>query len=322
MSPWFPPGVEFEFVPCDHCGSTKEQELFEGPDRLHCLPGLFRVVKCLQCGWIYQNPRPTAETIGFYYPPDYVSFVRAIEDEPQWWRRWDRRYGILKQRWSIERLQPKGRLLDVGCATGIFLHEMQLGGWDVVGIEPNPVAAGYAQQRFGLDVRVGRLRQIELPSASFDVITLWDVLEHLHTPWADLREVHRLLVNGGLLVIQIPNLESLEARWLGPLWLGWDLPRHLYLFPRRALVAALSELGFTVEGSRCVAGSHSAFLMSLQFYLNDRYPPSARWPRRVLRLGYTIPARLMLAPLFWVICRARLSSLITLFARKRRSDPV
>ncbi|HEY76441.1 MAG TPA: class I SAM-dependent methyltransferase [Thermoflexia bacterium] len=320
MSPWFPPGVESELVPCDHCGSTEERELFEGPDRLHRLPGIFRVVECLQCGWIRQNPRPTVETIGFYYPPDYINFIQAIEDEPVWWRRWDRRYGILKRRRSIERLQPKGRLLDVGCATGIFLHEMQLAGWEVVGIEPDPAAAGYAQQRFGLDVRVGRLGQVGLPSASFDVITLWDVLEHLHTPWADLREIHRLLVDGGLLVIRIPNLESPEARWFGPLWLGWDLPRHLYLFPRRALAAALSELGFTVEGLQCIATSYSAFLMSLRFYLEDRYPPPARWPRHILRLGHTMPLRLAFAPLFWMISRARLSSLITLFARKRHSD--
>ncbi len=318
MSPWFPPGVEAEFVPCDHCGSTEERELFEGPDRLHHLPGTFRVVQCPQCGWIRQNPRPTAETIGFYYPPDYVNFVRAIEDEPRWWRRWDRRYGILKRRWSIERLQPKGRLLDVGCATGVFLHEMQRVGWEVVGIEPDPAAAGYAQQRLGLDVRVGRLRQVELPDASFDVVTLWDVLEHMHTPWADLQEAHRLLVDGGLLVIRIPHLESPEARWFGPLWLGWDLPRHLYLFPRRALVSALSELGFVVEEIRCIATGYSAFLMSLRFYLEDRYPPPARWPRAVLRLGQTAPVRLAFAPLFWVLGRARLSSLITLFARKRR----
>ncbi|HID64255.1 MAG TPA: class I SAM-dependent methyltransferase [Anaerolineae bacterium] len=319
MTPWFPPGVDSESVPCDHCGATEERALFEGPDRLHHLPGTFRVVECLRCGWIRQNPRPTAETIGYYYPPDYASFIRAIEDEPRTWRRWDRRYGILKRRWAVERLLPRGRLLDVGCATGIFLHEMQQAGWDVVGVEPNPNAASYAQQRFGLLVHVGMLRQVGLPSASFDVITLWDVLEHLHTPWADLMEAHRLLVDGGLLVIRIPNLESPEARWFGPLWLGWDLPRHLYFFPRQALVAALSELGFTVERFRCIATSYSTFMLSLQFYLEDRHPPPTRWPQWVLCWGHTMPARLAFAPFFWAISQARLSSIITLFARKRAS---
>ncbi len=322
MTPWFPPGVESEYVPCDHCGATEERVLFEGPDRLLHLPGTFRVVECLRCGWIRQNPRPTAETISYYYPPDYVSFIRAIEDEPRLWRRWDRRYGILKRRWAVERLHPKGRLLDVGCATGIFLHEMQQAGWDVVGIEPNLNAADYARRRFGLQIYIGTLRQVGLPSAAFDVITLWDVLEHLPTPWADLVEVHRLLKDNGLLVIRIPNLESLEARLFGPFWLGWDLPRHLYLFPRRALVAGLSELGFTVEEFRCIAGSYSAFLLSLQFFLEDRYPPPTRWPQWILRWGRTMPTRLAFAPLFWAISQARLSSVITLFARKRASDEI
>lgn len=314
---WFPPQVQPEFVPCDHCGSTEERVLFEGPDRLHRLPGIFRLVQCLQCGWIRQNPRPTIETIGYYYPSCYVNFVPAIEDEPKPWRRWDRRYGILKRRWAVERLQPRGRLLDVGCATGIFLHEMQQAGWDVVGVEPNPEAADYAQKRFGLSVHVGLLRQVGLPGSSFDVITLWDVLEHLHTPWADLIEMHRLLRNKGLLVVRIPNLESPAARWFGPLWVGWDLPRHLYLFPRRALVAALSEIGFAVEGIRCISTSYSAFTLSLRFYLEDRYPPPKQWPQWILQCLGTMPIRLAVGPLFWIINQARLSSLITIFARKR-----
>lgn len=318
MAPWFPPGVEYEFVPCDHCGSTEEEELFEGPDRLHRLPGTFRVVRCLKCGWIRQNPRPTVETIGYYYPPNYANFICAIEDEPSLWRQWDRRYGVLKRRWEIERLKPKGRLLlDVGCATGIFLHEMHQAGWEVVGIEPDSNAAKYAQQRFGLQVYVGRLNQVGLPDASFNVITMWDVLEHLHTPWADLKEIYRLLTDGGWLVIRVPNLESLEARWFGPLWLGWDLPRHLYLFPRPALIAALSELGFVVKVSHSISTSYHAFMLSLQFYLLDRYPPPAHWPQRVLRLGHTMLARFVFAPFFWVISRAHLSSFITYFAQKR-----
>ena len=322
MTTWFPPEVKSESVPCDHCGTTEERVLFEGPDRLHYLPGLFQVVECLNCGWIRQNPRPTARAISYYYPTGYENYVRAVDDEPSRWRRWDRRYGILKRCWTVERLQPRGRLLDVGCATGNFLHEMQLAGWDVVGVEPSLQAAKYAQQRFGLRVHIGTLRQARFPSHSFNVVTLWDVIEHLHTPWADLIEIHRLLVDGGLLVIRMPNLESPERRWFGPLWLGWDLPRHLYFFPRSALVTALAELGFVVQGFRCIASSYAAFLLSLRFYLQDRHPPPVRWPQLALTLGHTMPARLMLAPLFWAVSRAHLSSIITLFARKQANSEI
>jgi SAM-dependent methyltransferase len=296
--------------------------LFEGPDRLHHLPGNFRVVECLKCGWIRQNPRPTAESIGYYYPSNYVSFVRAIEDEPTRWQRWHRRYGVLKRRRAVERAQPKGCLLDVGCGTGIFLHEMQQAGWDVKGVEPNESAADYARRRFGLQVHVGSLRQVGLPSRSFDVITLWDVLEHLHTPWADLCEMRRVLRDGGLLVGRIPNLEGLESRWFGPLWRGWDLPRHLYLFPRHSLVTALSELGLVVEGFRSIATSHSLFMLSLQFYLEDRHPPPAPWVALVRRLGHAMPVRLAFAPVFWAISKANLSPAITALARKRSGGEI
>lgn len=317
MTVWFPPEVASESVPCDRCGSVEERTLFEGPDRLHHLPGTFRVVECQQCGWLRQNPRPTEATIGYYYPSDYINFIQAVEDEPNLWRQWDRRYGILKRRWAVERFQPGGRLLDVGCATGVFLHEMQRAGWDVVGVEPNRGAAEYAQQRFGLTVHTGTLRGAALPDDSFDAITLWDVLEHLHTPWADLMEAHRLLREGGLLVLRLPNLESLGRRWFGPTWLGWDLPRHLYFLPRHSMAAALSELGFRYEGSRSIAASYYAWVLSLQFYLEDRVPPPARWPQWVLRGMRSLPVRLALALPFWALSQARLASMITTFARKQ-----
>ena len=316
MTTHFPAGVASESVPCDRCGRAEGRILFEGPDRLHHLPGTFRLVQCQACGWIRQNPRPTAETIGYYYPSDYINFIGAVEDEPGRLRRWDRRYGILKRRWAVERFAAQGRLLDVGCATGLFLHEMEGAGWEAMGVEPNESAAAYARRRFDLAVHVGTLRGAQLSSGSFDVVTFWDVLEHLQTPWQDLVEAHRLLADSGLLVIRIPNLESLGTRLFGRHWLGWDLPRHLYLFPGKALAEALTELRLTVEGFRCIATSHSAFMMSLQFYLEDRYSPSSRGVQRLLKWGRSMPARLALAPLFWGISQARLSSVITVFARK------
>lgn len=316
MSWWFPAEVQYEFVPCDHCGSENYKVLFEGPDRLHRLPGMFKVVQCSQCGWIRQNPRPKFESIGYYYPSDYPNFTGAIEKETNIWRRWDRRYGMLKRRWMVERLQPKGRLLDVGCATGVFLNEMRNAGWDVMGIEPNHEAAKYAREHFGIPVYTETLCKIGLPGASFDAITMWDVLEHLHTPWLDLMEASRLLRKGGLLVIRIPNLESLDARLFGPFWVGWDLPRHLYLFPRKALISALEQLGLRIEAIRCFATSHAAFVISLQFYLENRYPRFARRPHLVQRVGSMMPIRLIFGPFFWISDRALLSSLITFFARK------
>ncbi len=313
--------AEFEVVTCDHCGSNDERVLFQGPDRLHGLPGRFRLVTCAKCGWIRQNPRPTLETIRAFYPGDYEPFIHPVDDEALL-RRWDRRYGMIKRCRAIESYQKSGRLLDVGCATGNFLHEMRRrGGWDVFGVEPNREAAAYAVQRFGHQVHVGTLTDAGFAQGSFDVITMWNVLEHLHHPWDDMLRVRDLLRDGGLFVFSVPNLEGIEARLYGPAWLGWDLPRHLYLFPRTDLAQSLAEIGMAVNEIRCLSGSQDASVVSLQLYLEARLTKGSRWPQRIARLCRTLPSRAAMAPAFWFLNRQNQSSIITYFARKSSLRP-
>lgn len=312
--------IEFETVVCDLCGSDRERLLFEGPDRLHHLPGTFRLVQCVQCGWVRQNPRPTPAGIGAFYPDDYEPYIRAIDDEPSALQRWGRRYGMWKRGAAIRRYKAGGRLLDIGCATGVFLSEMRrMGGWEVCGVEPNDRAADYARDRLSLDVRTGILEDAMqvLPQASFDVVTMWNVIEHLHHPVADVERVCRLLKDDGLFVFTIPNLESLEARWFGPEWIGWDLPRHLYLFPRRALIDSLPHLGFEVRSLQCLSGSADNFALSLKLYLEARRPAGSRWPGFSLRVLRSLPARFIGGPFFWLLNRAKLSTVITVFAQKQ-----
>src|SRR5439155_6595773 len=111
----------------------------------------------------------------------------------------------------------KGRLLDVGCALGDFLMEAKDAGWDVEGVEISHYAAQRARAR-GLRVTAGRLEELDLPAASFDVITLYDAIEHLTDPVATLAAVHRLLVPGGLLHLVTPYVGRVQARLLGRHW--------------------------------------------------------------------------------------------------------
>jgi SAM-dependent methyltransferase len=280
------------------------------------MPGLFTVVQCQDCGLLRQNPRPTAESIDFYYRADYEPYAIAPADEKSRWRRWDRRYGLGKRRRAIERFVSEGRLLDVGCATGNFLDEMRRNGrWKVEGVEPNREAASYAQERLGLEVLVGHLEEVALPSASFDVITMWNVLEHLHDPLGSIRAVDRLLKPGGLFVFSIPNMESLEARVFGQYWLGWELPRHLYFFPRPVLTGILASTHMTVLRWDCLVGAYPSFLLTLRFAL-QRGQESTWWTRPLLAAARSLPVRALLAPLFYVLTRTGRASLITGFARK------
>lgn len=306
-----------ETVACPMCDADAPAPLMEGADLLHPGDEVFRLVTCGRCGHIYQNPRPTEAAIGRYYPDDYLPFLGAVEDEARWWKRRERAYGRHMRCSAVHRAVGRpGRVLDVGCATGIFLDGMRRLGWQAQGVEPSPAAAEYARRRFGLDVLTGRLEDSDLPAASFDAITLWDVLEHVHEPRRTLAELARLLRPGGVLVLSLPNPDSLEARLLGPHWLGWDLPRHLNLFRPPQLRAALARFGMPVERIRSFTAGHAVLTMSVEHKLRAQGGDG----RRAARLLGSLPARLLTKPYYagpasWF----NLSSIMVVFARKRTS---
>lgn len=308
--------VEWEQAPCSLCGQAGGDLVLEGPDRLLHLAGWFRVVRCPRCGLLRQEPRPTPQSIGFYYPTEYAPYSTAIDDEASSLARYDRRYGVWRRRVAIERYVPGGRLLDVGCATGNFLHEMARSGrWGVEGVELSPEAAAQARERLGLMVHVGRLEEVDLPGSAFDVLTMWNVLDHLHDPLGSLRTAHRLLKPGGLLVLSVSNLAGFEAKLFGRFWPGWDLPRHLYFFPRPVIDRMLAEVGFAVLRWRCLGGAYPAFLLSLRFAL-EGLVGRRRWVHMVIAVAQSKPARLLAAPGFWLLTKANQAGVITGFARK------
>ncbi len=309
--------ARFEDTKCDRCGAPGGWLLFEGPDRLHHLPGTFRLVRCETCGWIRQNPRPAADHIGAYYPADYEPYSWSLHEKQGAWQHWIRNYGLRRRCRLISGYVAPGDLLDVGCATGAFINEMrQLTGWHVHGVELNAQAAEYARSRLNLDVQTGRLEDCDYLPGSLDVITMWNVLEHLPSPMTALRRVHTLLKDDGLFVFTVPNIEGLEARWFGPAWIGWDLPRHLYLFPQESLAETLSTLGFSILSRRCLNGSADFFALSLQLYLEEKAGASATWPKALARILRSVPVRAVDSPAFWLMNSARLSTVMTFFARK------
>jgi SAM-dependent methyltransferase len=303
-----------EAVPCPMCGADDGAPLVQTEDLLFPGEERFQLLSCRRCGHIYQSPRPTAESIGRYYPEDYHPYLIAVEDEPSPLRRLDRAFGLRMRTQAVHRAAGgrPGRLLDVGCATGVFLDGMRRLGWSVQGVEPSAYAAGYARRRFGLDVYEGLLEDAALPAASFDAITMWDVLEHVHEPRPVLAELARLLRPGGVLVLSLPNPDSLEARLLGRYWLGWDLPRHLNVFPPTQLRAHLARHGMPVERIRSFTAGHAVMVMSLE----RRLRAAGRGPA-IPRLLNTLPVRLLSrlyysGPADWF----NLSSIMVVFARR------
>jgi SAM-dependent methyltransferase len=249
------PPVAWEETPCLLCGRDEAALLLEGPDPIPADGrGLrFAVVRCEHCGLTFTNPRPTPGTIGRFYPPDYhphrrpAKMRQARPARPVWARLFGRPCN--ERRGALPWPEP-GRLLDFGCGGGAFLKRMADRGWQVTGLDASVGAGRAVQEELGLKVLTGSLPHPELRPCSFDVVTMWQSLEHVHRPLAILREAYRLLVPGGKLIVATPNVESLPFYWFGPAWFGLDLPRHLTHFTPKTLRAMLEAAGFRVEMGR------------------------------------------------------------------------
>jgi SAM-dependent methyltransferase len=159
-----------------------------------------------------------------------------------------------------------GRLLDVGCSSGLFLVKAAEAGFDVVGLDPARAATGQARAALGDRGQVleGTLEDVDLPAGSFDAVTMWDVLEHVAEPTLFLRRASSLLREGGHLFVNVPDLESWPARLLGRRW-PLLLPEHLNYFTEKSLSACAERagLGPVASGSRPVSFSIAYILQRL-----------------------------------------------------------
>lgn len=303
--------VELEWRPCEICGADDPEPVAARPDLLFGGAAVYTFCRCRACGVLYQHPRPTEATIGQLYPHDtsYPSYRRAIAAEPLL-KQFDRRYGLAKRCRLVRRHVAAGRLLDVGCATGDFLSEMaRQPGWSVMGVEPSPDAGRYAAGS-GLTVVRGVLNDGAFAAGSFDAVTMWDVLEHVYDPRAVIAEAARILRPGGVLVVNHPNTASLDRRIFGRLWVGYELPRHLYLYPSEQLGRLMGEYGLREVERTCFYGSHAAAVDSLIYVFEERYGRGRA--SRQLRLALrSLPVRLAAGPYFLVADRLGLGSNIT-----------
>ena len=160
--------------------------------------------------------------------------------------------------------QPPGKLLDIGCATGEFLVAARTAGWQVTGIELVAEAAEAARQQHGLAVATGSAESQLQGDEQLDVITMWDVVEHLRQPKGVFARCWKALKPGGWLIFAIPNINSFDRQLFGNAWLGWETQRHLFFFDEVTLPRLLRETGFEQRGAACLVGGRGVFQVSLE----------------------------------------------------------
>ena len=244
--------------------------------------GEWTVWQCASCGSGYLNPRPTPDTIGQAYSVYYTHASRQTETAapasvkhklisrlkgsyinahygrgmpsfggigalvaqrvPELSRPIDNTYRFTP--FPVD--TPAPCLLDVGCGNGDYLKIARAAGWKTFGSDPDPSALDLAAKA-GADVRAGGVEVWSDMSGFFDAITMNHVIEHLHTPAADLSRCFDLLKPGGTLYIETPNFDAYGRSLYGPFWRGLEVPRHLAIFNWRSLRAALERCGFVIE---------------------------------------------------------------------------
>lgn len=216
---------------CPICGHrdlspVRESNYFRGNQEK------FSIAECAQCHFWMTNPQPEEgpELAAYYETEDYVSHTEQQEGLVDRVYLAVRRYALKRKKALIDSLvKSPGRLLDFGAGTGAFLEVARAGGWQVEGREPSTLARKKAAEK-GIELQDPAM---ELPQGTYDVISLWHVLEHLPNLQKDLRRLTQALRKGGHLVIAVPNHESLDATLYGNKWAAFDVPLHLWHFKKK-----------------------------------------------------------------------------------------
>lgn len=230
---------------CPLCGGTHLERALTCVD--HYATGeMFHLCRCRECGFLFTQDFPVEEEIGRYYEtPEYISHSDTRKGMMNTVYHWVRSYMLGRKARLVEREAHRkgGRLLDIGTGTGYFAHAMSRRGWQVEAVEKSDAARAFAREHFGLDVKPAAAWQ-EFAPESFDVITLWHVMEHLEPLNETWEQLHRLLTEKGVLIVAVPNCQSFDARKYGAYWAAYDVPRHLWHFTPATMQQFGSKHGF------------------------------------------------------------------------------
>ncbi len=244
------PGM-IHYSQCPACGSENITALLTATD--HTVSNQqFAVWHCSNCTLRFTQDVPGQDDIGPYYQSEkYISHSDTKKSLVNTLYHFVRRKTLLSKKKLVTQQTGllKGIILDIGCGTGAFLHTMKMAGWGSTGLEPDAIARNKAAELYNLHPESPE-QLFTLKESSFNAITMWHVLEHVHDLHGYMKQLHKILAASGRLFIAVPNYTSYEATVYQQNWASWDVPRHLYHFSPQAMKALLQQHGFVLQATR------------------------------------------------------------------------
>jgi SAM-dependent methyltransferase len=294
---------------CGICGSELGVPIFLAYDKnFKTTDRVFKIIECQECGVSQTLPLPDFSELIQYYPHIYYPTGPASE---MYYKNHIERFQIDKLK-MIQSYSRIGKLLDIGCGVGHFIRTALNNGYEAEGVEFSEVAAVVGREQWNLKIISGDFLSIQFAPESFDIITMWQVLEHLRQPREVILKIHSLLKPGGLLVIAVPNFSSIQARIFRNRWYHLDVPRHLFHYSPQSLTKILTTCNFHVEKIDHRSPEHNyAGILGSIIQLS---PPGESFIHKVMRKTVATFFARMFAALETSTCRG---GTFTIFARKQ-----
>jgi 2-polyprenyl-3-methyl-5-hydroxy-6-metoxy-1,4-benzoquinol methylase len=233
-----------QYSACPICNSKEIQQVLTVTDFTVSNKN-FDVWQCATCTARFTQNAPSQNEIGLYYKSDtYVSHTDTKKGLINSLYHLVRKKTLTSKRKLVSKATNKqqGKVLDIGCGTGAFLHEMKSNGWMVTGLEPDTLARAKAKELYAIEALQSEAL-FNLPTEEYDAITLWHVLEHVHELKEYITQIELLLKPGGKLFIAVPNYLSYDAQVYKNYWAAYDVPRHLYHFTPTSVRNLLLNVG-------------------------------------------------------------------------------
>ncbi len=345
------PKMAMEKIKCDFCENNTGKILYDMGKRIFSKKD-FKIIYCNYCEILYTSPRLSGFEITKYYPDDFYSFQpfnfssflpesdslkkkittfikKTVLAETHGYPLISRPniflpkvfYKVIGRifQHQIGYFFPPyikdGKVLDVGCGNGSYLAKLRELGWDVYGVEQNKKIGDWARQNLSLNIFSGDFESSKFPDNHFDVINFTHVFEHLPDLKVSLNEVQRVLKKGGLLIIDVPNVASVEQKIFGKYWSGWAPPLHLFHFSPSIIKKILNENGFEII-KIIYSADPRRVIASLPFFWNCITKNNNSKMQRFLDADKNIVLRLFLIPIGYFLSIIRQTSTIIVWARK------